>query len=292
MNEEELTDPVECPHCGAFTDLDEAVDGKVECPSCGEDIPVEDDVSYPSETLYPEVVSPAPRKKRRRGWKNFFAIIIGMLGGLLVRIVIGIPLAILFSTEEGLPQDITLILELFTAFIAGALAATLVPRLGWLFGMLTQFLKLVLTLLAIGVWAYVAATDPEVDFNLLDPLRAPLIRTMLFSIVCAAIAGAIAEKYREKIMSFLGSTFGLIGGSFGCLLHASFGLFQLYFLYLGGKAIFADGKIFKGLAIVLFIGPIAGYAIGAILMGILMGVFWVFSKIHNAYAEDLDLDPI
>jgi hypothetical protein len=215
-----------------------------------------------------------------------------MLGGLLVRIVIGIPLAILFSTEEGLPQDITLILELFTAFIAGALAATLVPRLGWLFGMLTQFLKLILTILAIGVWAYVAATDPEVNFNLLDPLRAPLIRTMLFSIVCAAFAGAIAEKYREKIMSFLGSTFGLIGGSFGCLLHSSFGLFQLYFLYLGGKAIFADGEIFKGLAIVLFVGPIAGYAIGAILMGILMGVFWIFSKIYNAYAEDLDLEPM
>jgi len=209
-----------------------------------------------------------------------------------VRTVIGIPLAIFFSTEEGLPQDLALLLELFTAFIAGALAASLVPRLGWLFGMLTQALKLLLTLLALGVWAYLAATNPEVEFHLLDPLRAPLIRMMLLSIICAAVAGGVAEKYRERILSFLGSTFGTIAGGFGCLLHVTFGLFELYFLYLGGKAIFADGKILKGLAIVFLVGPIISYVVGAIIIGVLMGVFWIFSKIYNAYAEDLGLQPM
>lgn len=289
-NINQFNEQIYCPHCSAKINLNDEIDGEIECSSCGGHIRFVDDSE---DTVFlPEVVPYVPRKKWRRGWKNFFAIIIGMLGGWLVHIVLGIPLALLFSTNEGLPQDITLILKLFTAFIAGALAATLVPRLGWLFGMLTQALELALTIFVIGVWAYVATTEPEVDFNLLGPLRVPLIRMMLFSIACATLAGAIAENYRENIMSFLASTFGWIFGSFGCLLQASFGLVELYFLYLGGKAIFADGEIFKGLAIVLFVGPIAGTAIGGILMGILMGVSWVFSKIYNSYAEDLDLDPI
>lgn len=296
MNQdEEPTDSVECPKCGEPINIDDMTEGVSVCSSCGDELTVEEPeasavIDADAEIVEPEVMTSAPRRKKRRGWKNFFAIIIGMLGGLVIRIVIGIPLALIFSTEDGLPQDITLILELFTSFVAGALAASLVPRLGWLFGMLTQTLKLVPTAVALAVWAYLAATDPEVEFHLLDPLRAPLVRTMLLSIACAAVAGGIAEKHRPKILSFLGSTFGLIAGSFGCLLHSLFGLFQLYFLYLGGKAIFAEGKILRGLAIVIFIGPIASYAIGAIAIRILMGVFWVFSKIYDAYAEDLGLE--
>jgi DNA-directed RNA polymerase subunit RPC12/RpoP len=290
-DENEVVEQIACPHCGAYLDLNDEVTGRIECTFCGGHILIVDD-SDDAEVIIPEVVYSAPLKKRRRGWKNFFAIIIGMLGGLLVRTVLVIPLSLLFATEEGLPQDIMLLLELFTAFIAGAIAASLVPRLGWLFGLLTQTLKFVFTAIILAAGVYLAATDPDVEFNLLTLLRAPVIRSMLFSIVCAVIAGAIAEKYREKILSFLGSTFGMITSGFGCLLHSSFLLFELYFLYLGGKAIFADGKVLKGLAIVIFIGPIASYAIGAILIGIVMGIFWIFSKIYNAYAEDLDIDPI
>lgn len=298
MNQDEnRSDSVECPNCGEPINTDDVADGVIVCSSCGKELTVEEPEDAPAidadaEIIEPELMPSAPRRKKRRGWKNFFAVIIGMLGGLVVRIVLGIPLALIFSTKDGLPQDISLILELFTAFVAGALAASLVPRLGWLFGMLTQTLRLILTMVALGVWAYLAATDPDVEFHLLDPLRAPVIRTMLFSIMCAAVAGGIAEKYRTKILSFLGSTFGFIGGSFGCLLHSLFGLLQLYFLYLGGKAIFADGKILKGLAIVIFVGPIAGYAIGGLAIGVLMGISWVFSKIYNAYAEDLGVERI
>ena len=158
--------------------------------------------------------------------------------------------------------------------------------------MLTQTLKLILTFFILGVWAYMVTIDPEFDFNILDPLHSPLIRMMLFSIACATLAGIIAEKHRTSILSFLGSTFALACSSFGCLLHVLFGLFELYFLYLGGKAIFADGKILKGLAIVILVGPIISYVIGGICILILMGVFWGFSKIYNAYAEDLDLEPL
>lgn len=203
-----------------------------------------------------------------------------------------IPFSLFLSTEDGLPQDVALLLEMFTAFVAGALAGTLVLRLGWLFGMLTQLFKLLLTGFALGVWTYLVLTDPEINFNLLDPLRASAIRLLVLSIVCAVIGGAVAEKHRDKFLSFLGSTFGLMAGGFVLLLHGLFFVFQLYFLYIGGKAIFVDGHIVKGLVIVLLIGPIASYAIGAIVIGILFGVFWVLSKIYNIYAADLGLERI
>ena len=76
-----------------------------------------------------------------------------------------IPLSLLFATEEGLPQDIMLLLELFTAFIAGAIAASLVPRLGWLFGLLTQTLKFVFTAIILAAGVYLAATDPDVELD-------------------------------------------------------------------------------------------------------------------------------
>ena len=72
---------------------------------------------------------------RKTGWlKSFVAIFIGIVAGLFLRLVIGIPLVIIFGTEEGLPLDITFVLEVFTAFVAGAMAGSLVPRLGWLIG--------------------------------------------------------------------------------------------------------------------------------------------------------------
>ena len=47
-----------------------------------------------------------------------------------------------------------------------------------------------------------------------------------------------------------------------------------------------------GLAIVFFFGPIASGLIGLIFFGIAATIAWIFSKIHNWYAEDLGLEPI
>jgi hypothetical protein len=287
-----------CPNCGEKVDLFEIDDSF--CPSCGKclsnkkvDLHTDQLSLYDLEPQEEQFLFECNLGKRKRGaLKNFIAVLIGMMGGFIVRIVIAIPLFILFATEDGLPDDLALILELFTAFVAGALAACLVPRLGWLFGMLTQFFKLLLMFVIIAIWVYLVATEPDFESFTLGPFHAPPIRIMIFSIVCAAIAGAVAEKYRGKIMYFLSSTFGLIGGGMGCLIYSLFGLFQLYFMYLGGKAIFADGKILKGFAIVLFVGPVISFGIGVILYGFLFGSLWLFSKIYNWYAEDLGLEPI
>ncbi|NLX14664.1 MAG: hypothetical protein GXY44_13565 [Phycisphaerales bacterium] len=132
-DDDKQSNPIECAHCGTSFFADDVIDGMMECPFCGENILVKDNDSYPQNTLlqrslfYPEIASSAPYKKRYRGLKNFFAIIIGILGGLFVRTIIAIPASIFLSTEDGLPQDITLLLEMFSAFIAGALAASLVP---------------------------------------------------------------------------------------------------------------------------------------------------------------------
>ena len=229
MNEQDTArTPVDCPYCGRnfMVDATALERHSVVCPFCDEQINIEVESDEATahwqspDPLVPEVIPPWPRpKKPRRGLKNFCAVLIGMLGGFLLRLVIGIPLVLVFAGEEGLPHDLSLLLDLFTAFIAGALAASLVPRLGWLYGMLTQIFKLIATAIFLGAWAYLLATDPDFEFSIVTPLKAFEMRTMYFSIICATIAGAIAERYRENILSFLGSAFGMLTGSIGCLLH-------------------------------------------------------------------------
>ena len=93
-------------------------------------------------------------------------------------------------------------------------------------------------------------------------------------------------------MSILGSIFGFLGSSFGCLLHSAGGLFYIYVIYLGGKAIFADGHVLKGLLIVFIVGPFASYLASFLMYGIFFAIFWPMGKIYEWYAQDLDLPPI
>ena len=230
-----------------------------------------------------------PCIRRHAGLKNTTAVILGMIGGYLVKLVIFLPLFFIFATDEGFPHDLSLILEIFSALIAGAIAGCLVLNHGWLYGMLTQLLKLVLVIIVFGLWGYLAATKPDFSASPFGPLMSPDIRLLIFSIVAAAIAGAIAAHNHEQIMTILGSIFGLIGSSFGCLLHSAGGLFYIYVIYLGGKAIFADGHIIKGLLIIFIVGPIASYLASFIMYGIFFLIYWPISKIYGWYAQDIEL---
>jgi len=197
----------------------------------------------------------------------------------------------IFRSDESLPPDLTLIVELFTAFMAGATTGTLVPRFGWLFGLLTQALKILVTLLVIVAWAYLVVTDSEIEISL-DLLRAPLVRLMLFAMITAGIGGFVGQKYRDSVMSFLGHTFGAVGGGIGCLTYALGGVAQLWFLYLGGKAFFEQGAILKALIYVCVVGPAVSYGFTLLLMGIFAVGGWAFKRLYNWYAPDLDLEPL
>ncbi|MFA5239335.1 MAG: STAS domain-containing protein [Phycisphaerae bacterium] len=234
-------------------------------------------------------LSPHPHK--RRWLKNLVAILIGIVVGVFFRVVIGIPLALIFATDEGLPLDITFILEVFTAFVAGAMAGSLVLRLGWLIGTLTQLLKMVVTLIALGLWIFFVFTEKDVDFSL-NFIREPSIRLMIVAIFVAGIGGAIGEKYRSSIWSFLQVCFGFIAAIFVFALHAIGWLLYLYFLYRGGKALFEEGAFFKAILWVLVIGPVVSYGSFFLLLGVAMGGGWIFKKTYNWYAPDLGLEEM
>lgn len=227
--------------------------------------------------------NPRPRS-RDKGWlKNIVAVLIGMAAGVLIKIVLTIPLTLVFPRDDGgLPQDLELIVELFATFIAGSIAGSLVPRYGWLFGLLTQAWKMV----AMGLLLLTTLISVEI------PDASYLVRVALFAFVTAAIAGGVAEHFRESIWSFLSTTFLLIGASFGCLLHLGGGLVYLYFLYRGGKALFEEGDFLKALLFLALLGPIVAYGVSFIFMGI----FWlgsvIFHVLHAWYAKDLGLAPL
>jgi len=205
--------------------------------------------------------------------------------------VIGLPLLLAFGTDDGLPADLELILELFIAWVAGAVAGCLVPRYGWVFGVLTQVLRILLVILLFGIWAYLVATDAEMKLSL-DPLRAPIIRLMLFAIVTAAIGGLIAERYRSQIFGFLTVVFGFVGAGLGCASYGFGFLVELYFVYLGGKAFFEEGAILKALLFIGVLGPLVSFVLSLLLMGLLMLGAWVFERLYRWYAPDLGLAPL
>jgi hypothetical protein len=217
---------------------------------------------------------------RKKSWlKNLVAILIGIIIGVFLRVIIGIPLILIFSTDEGLPLDITFILEIFTAFVAGAMAGSLVPRLGWLVGGLTQFLKIIVTLATFGLWTFFVVTDSEVDISL-NFIREPNLRLMIIAIVIAGIAGAIGQKFRKNIWSFLGKVFGFIAGTFIVILQAGGGILYLYFLYRGGKALFEEGAILKALLWWVVVGPIVSYGSFLLLLGVFMGGGWISTRLR------------
>lgn len=232
------------------------------------------------------------RPTRKNPWaKNVVAIVLGDIAGLFLRGVIAIPLFFVFRSDDALPSDLMLLLELFTAFVAGATTGTLVPRFGWIFGLLTQTLEIVLTGIVIGFWAYLVVTDPAVEVSF-DPLRAPLMRLMLYAMVTAALGGFVGEKYRESVLTFLASTFGAVAGGIGCAVYALGSIAQLWFLYLGGKAAFEERAIFKAVCYVFVVGPVASYGISLLLFACLLAGGWVFKRIYNWYMPDLDLEPL
>ena len=283
-------DNEEQPNDDAIADNDFA-DGDYDDSELPDDCPLFED-AHSSSLASPSVVWEPGGRRRKRGWlKNLVAVLLGMCAGLFLRVVIGIPLVLLLGTEEGLPDDLQLILELFVAFVAGAVAGCLVPRFGWLFALFTQLLKILLTMILLGFWAYVIVTDPEVDFSI-APLRAPIIRLMLYAMITAAIGGAVAEKYRPGIMSFLASVFGVAGAGLGCAAYGFGFCVQFYFLYLGGKAFFEHGAILKALLFVFILGPIVSIVLSLAVGGVLMLGGWVFTRLHGWYAADLGLEPI
>lgn len=239
-----------------------------------------------------EHVDDAEPYHRKKSWlKNLVAILIGIIIGVFLRVTIGIPLALIFATDEGLPLDITFILEIFTAFVAGAMAGSLVPRLGWLLGGLTQFLKIIVTVVIFGLWVFFVVTDSEVDISL-NFIREPHVRLMIIAIVIAGIAGTIGQKFRKHIWSFLGKVFGFIARTFIVVLHVGGSILYFYFLYRGGKALFEEGAILKALLWWVVIGPIVSYGSMLLLIAIVMGGGWIFKKIYNWYLPDLGFEKI
>jgi len=233
-------------------------------------------------------VDGGPYHRKRGLMKNLVAILIGIVVGVFLRVILAIPLTLIFATEEGLPLDITFMLEVFTAFIAGAMAGSLVPRLGWLIGALTQLLKMIFTLVLLGLWIFFLVTDKEVDFSL-DLLRMPTIRLMIVAILVAGIAGSVGERYRRNIWVFLSVVFGSIGSILGFICYAVAGVCYLYCLYRGGKALFEDGAILKAMLFVFVIGPIVSGLFWAIFMGLFMLGAFLYEKIYNWYAPDMGL---
>lgn len=297
-----------CNFCGEIIKSSMKMAGEeITCPACDETIfvPFEEDSyeenndedvkieSASSHALLFDSNAQQPvhlAHRRKKGWlKNLVAILIGIIIGVFLRVIIGIPLALIFATDEGLPLDITFILEIFTAFVAGAMAGSLVPRLGWLVGGLTQFLKIIVTLVIFGLWVFFVVTDSEVNISL-NFIREPNLRLMIIAIVIAGIAGTIGQKFRKNIWSFLGKVFGFIAGTFIVVLHAGGGLLYLYFLYRGGKALFEEGAILKALLWWMVVGPIVSYGSTLLLIGIVMGGGWIFKKIYNWYLPDLGFE--
>lgn len=302
----------ECIACGYLITSPEGLAGEeITCPNCQETTIVPYEETDYQEDDYEEMeventqsslftcdehryINHADSEpyQRKKGWlKNLVAIFIGIIVGVFLRVIIGIPLALIFATDEGLPLDITFILEVFTAFVAGAMAGSLVPRLGWLVGGLTQFLKIIVTLVTLGLWAFFIVTDSEVDISL-NFIREPNLRLMIIAIVIAGIAGTIGQKFRENIWSFLGACFGFIAAIFVFVLHAVGWLLYLYFLYLGGKALFEEGAFLKAMLWVLVIGPVVSYGSFFLLFGIAMGGGWIFKKIYNWYLPDLGFEEM
>jgi len=264
-----------CVFCGKVLESPVDLEGQeVECPYCGRDKLV-----------------PLSKHRKKGCAKNIVAVIIGMILGLCLRIIIGIPLFFIFATEDGMPSDITLILEVFVAFVAGAMAGSLVLRMGWLAGMLTQLLRIIVTILVIGLLIFVMVTDKEVSYSF-NLLRSPDLRVVIISVIVACVAGTIGQKYRKEIWGFLGHLFGLIAGIFMFVLYGVGSLAYLYFLYRGGKALFEEGAILKSLFWILIAGPLISYGGIALVMGIGMIFMWVFKKIHDWYAPDLGFSSL
>jgi len=302
----------ECTVCGyLITSPEELAGEEITCPSCQKTIIVPYEEPVYQEDDYEEIgdedtqsslftsdehrfINNADTEpyQRKKGWlKNLVAILIGIVVGVFLRVIIGIPLALIFATDEGLPLDITFILEVFTSFVAGAIAGSLVPRLGCLVGCLTQFLKIIVTLVILGLWAFFVFTDSEVDISL-NFIREPNLRLMIIAIVIAGIAGTIGQKFRKNIWAFLGSFFGFIAAIFLFVLHAVGWLLYLYFLYRGGKALFEEGAFLKAMLWVLVIGPVVSYGSFFLLLGIAMGGGWLFKKIYNWYLPDLGFEEM
>lgn len=253
---------------------------------------------FNSEQEQPADISTYEPGHRKRGWlKNLVAIIIGIIAGLFLRIVMVIPLVLIFGTGEGtasdpqrLPLDITLIFETFIAFVTGAMAGSLVPRFGWLIGALTQFLKIILTFAVLGFSIFFVVTkDPRTDL-LLDVLRLPFFRIMFFGIMVAAVAGALGAKYRNKIWAFLVWIFGFLGAILLFAAYATGFIVYLYFLYRAGKALFEEHAVWKAALWGLLFGPMVSFVGGGLFYGIIFFGVWVFNKIYNWYAPDLGLE--
>ena len=163
------------------------------------------------------------------------------------------------------------------------MAGSLVPKHGWFYGALTQLFKMLGLTLLIVLMIRLSAPVPEFSY---------LVRLSLFSMASAGIAGGVAQRYRVKIWSFLGTIFGFVAAGLGCLMHALSGLLYLYFLYLGGKALFEDGAFLRALLYWVIVGPLVSYAVGFLMMGIALLGAKIFEALHNWYAEDLGLEPI
>jgi hypothetical protein len=227
-------------------------------------------------------------KHSKQGFgKHFVAIIIGIVVGIIFRFLIGIPLIFLFYKHDGLPQDIESMLEYVSAFIAGALAGSLLVRNGWLIGGLTQFFKLLLLGIILVATLYISFTETEKDFSVYSILSSYFTRLIIIAIIIAGIGGHIGQKYRNQIWKFMSSVFTVIGGLYGFLIYILSGVIGLYLLYLGGKAIFEERAILKGIMIICILSPLVSSLAFGLFMGIITAGTWLFEKLSRWYKSDL-----
>ncbi len=302
----------ECVECGyLITSPEELAGEEITCPSCqeitivpyGEPDNQEDDYEemgvediesslFTSEEHRYINKADAEPYQRKKGWlKNFVAIFIGIVTSLIlgfILILLATAFCLIFRIKSGIPPDIFFLLRIFTAFIAGAIAGSLVPRLGWLIGALTQ----VVYVFPVAILIFVFLVVTDADVSSLPSIETSEIRFFVIAILVSGIAGTIGQKFRKNIWSFLGKIFGFIAGTFIVILHAVGVILYLYFLYRGGKALFEDGSILKALLWWVVIGPIFSYGSFLLLLGVFMGGGWVFKKIYNWYLPDLGFEKM
>jgi hypothetical protein len=229
----------------------------------------EEPLSTPTKTNY------VPTVQKQGMWKYVVAVILGIIVGFSFRFSLVLPLSFMFATDNGLPSDIEPILEYVSAFVAGSFAGSLAIRFGWLIGTLTQIVQITITSIVLSMLIYFSITDSANEVSVNAFLGSYIFRIIAISAIFAGIGGHVGQKYRSQIWNFLTSFFSVVGSICGFIVSIiSIGI-GIYFVYLGGKAIFEEKSLFKGLLIIFVASPLIYYLTVFVLGGIMTTGVWI-----------------
>lgn len=195
--------------------------------------------------------------------KKILAIILGAVVGFTLRFIISFVITII--TRDSLPQDVTIILEIFASFFAGTFAASLAINKGWLIGLLTQILQIFYLITSIILLFF-----PVIEFS----FPTWHVRLAIYCLISATVAGAVTHRYRHSIKKFLKVVLGVFAGGFA-IVYFIFGLLiEIIPIYWGIKIFLTEAKLLKAVVVAFVVGPIITTLIMFILYG--LGNLFVF----------------